>query len=308
MAIMDLYSKRKKLEASHGNSDVYQYSTIPSSFRIQIVHVWRAALGLWLRSSSNPHARTSPSSGVWNFIEKTIAKENGLWFLGDGEGDTDDRCIEYFLAAGTDDSLDIIELSFRAIDRIVRDFSKADLHSANIEQDADDAIQELNERFLEHGIGFQYVEGFIVRLDSQLLHAETVKPALVLLHKSGFTGPSDEFLNAFDHFRKGEKKDAIADALNAFESTMKAICDARGWKYGPRDTAKPLLGILFSNGLIPAELASHFAGLRSAMESGLPTLANRTSRHGQGSTPTEVPDHYVAYALHLVASNIVFLI
>jgi hypothetical protein len=68
------------------------------------------------------------------------------------------------------------------------------------------------------------------------------------------------------------------------------------------------MDVLFNRGLIPAELASHFAGLRSSMESGLPTLANRTSRHGQGSTPTEVPDHYVAYALHLVASNIVFLI
>ena len=107
---------------------------------------------------------------------------------------------------------------------------------------------------------------------------------------------------------KGENKDAIADALSAFESTMKAICDDRGWKYGPKDTAKPLLDILFKNGLIPADLLSHFTGLRSAMESGLPTIANRTSRHGQGSTPTAVPDHYVAYALHLVASNIVFLV
>jgi hypothetical protein len=68
-----------------------------------------------------------------------------------------------------------------------------------------------------------------------------------------------------------------------------------------------LLDILFNNGLIPADMASHFAGLRSALEAGLPTLANRTSRHGQGPTPTEVPAHYVAYALHLVASNMVFL-
>jgi len=44
------------------------------------------------------------------------------------------------------------------------------------------------------------------------------------------------------------------------------------------------------------------------MESGLPTLANRTSRHGQGVTPVEIPPHFAAYALHLVASNIVFLV
>jgi hypothetical protein len=308
MGTIDLYSRRKKLEASQGKTDVYQYKTIPLPLRIQIVHIWKAALGRWFKSSSNPYAPTSRSSGAWNFIEKTIAKENGLWHLGVAAKDKDEQCIEYLLTADTDGALDIIELSFRVMDRIIRGFSAGELNASGIQQDADDAIEELNQRFLEHGFGFQYVDGRIVRVDSQLLHSETVKPALTLLHKSGFTGPNDEFMQAFDHHRKGENKDAIADALKAFESTMKAICDDRGWQYGPKDTAKPLLDILFNNGLFPADLASHFAGLRSAMESGLPTLANRTSRHGQGATPTEVPDHYVAYALHLVASNIVFLI
>jgi hypothetical protein len=89
---------------------------------------------------------------------------------------------------------------------------------------------------------------------------------------------------------------------------MKAICDARKWPRPANATAIPLIDILCKNGLIPPELESHFSGLRSAMESGLPTLANRLSRHGQGATPKEVPPHYSAYALHLVASNIVFLL
>ncbi|MFZ0522542.1 MAG: hypothetical protein WAL95_16070 [Candidatus Acidiferrales bacterium] len=308
MAVMDLYSKRRKREASQGKTDVYQYAKIPSPLRIQIVHIWQAALGRWFPASNNYHAPRSRSSGVWNFIEKTIAKENGVWNLGIAANATDHRCIEYLLSADTDGALDIIELSFRSIDRIIRGFSTSDLDTSGVEQDADDAIEELNQRFREHGVGFQYVAGEIMRVDSQLLHAETVKPALALLNEAGFSGPSDEFIRAFDHHRKGESKDAIADALNALESTMKAICDARGWKYTSKDTAKPLLDILFNKGLIPAELASHCAGLRSALESGLPTLANRTSRHGQGSTPTEVPDHFVAYALHLVASNVVFLV
>jgi hypothetical protein len=128
------------------------------------------------------------------------------------------------------------------------------------------------------------------------------------LSESGFKGPADEFMRAFDHHRKGNNKEAIAEALKAFESTMKAICAARRWAHPPNATAKPLLDILFQNGLVPTELESHFAGLRSAMESGLPTVANRTSRHGQGATPLEIPSHFAAYALHLVASNIVFLV
>lgn len=106
----------------------------------------------------------------------------------------------------------------------------------------------------------------------------------------------------------GRDKEAVAEALKAFESTMKAICKSRGWSYPPNATAKPLIEIMFNKRLIPAELQAHFGGLRSAMESGLPTISNRTSRHGQGPDPRAIPPHFVAYALNLAASNIVFLL
>jgi hypothetical protein len=126
------------------------------------------------------------------------------------------------------------------IDQGIRNFAPVDRDNARIRVSADDAIEELNQRFRELGVGFQYADGKIIRVDSEFLHSEAVKPALALLDEAGFTGLADEFIRGIDHFRKGEKKDAVADALNAFESTMKAICDAQGWKYGPRDTAKPL--------------------------------------------------------------------
>ena len=49
---------------------------------------------------------------------------------------------------------------------------------SGIEQDPDDAVEELNHRFKEHAIGYQYLEGELVRVDSQFAHAEIVKPAL----------------------------------------------------------------------------------------------------------------------------------
>lgn len=310
MAVFDLYSKRKKRLASQGKADVYQYDTIPGPLRVQIAQVVQDALGCWyIRDPGYYDLRpNSPSSRWWQEIHDAIARENGVWHLGKNGSNPDIRCIEHFLSADTDGALDFIELCFKVINFGIRKFAPVDLEHARVRVSADDAIEELNQRFREAGVGFQFTEGKIIRVDSEFLHSEAVKPALALLHEAGFTGPADEFIRAFDHHRKCENKDAIADASNAFESTMKAICDAQGWKYQTKDTAKSLLDVLFNNELIPAELASHFAGLRSAMESGLPTLANRTSRHGQGTKPTEVPDHYVAYALHLVASNIVFLI
>jgi hypothetical protein len=182
------------------------------------------------------------------------------------------------------------------------------LPNCGVIQHPDDAIKELNHRFKEHGIGYQFGNGILFRVDSQLLHAEAVKPALTLLNAKGFEGPAQEFMEAFDHFRHGRNKEASDAALKCFESTMKAICTKRKWTYDSKATAKPLLDILINNGLIPPMLESHFTGLRVAMESGLPTVSNKSSRHGQGPVPVELPEHFAAYALHLLAANVVFLI
>ena len=41
---------------------------------------------------------------------------------------------------------------------------------------------------------------------------------------------------------------------------------------------------------------------------GVPTVRNKTSGHGQGATPADVPEHLARYVLHMTASNIVFLV
>ncbi len=53
--------------------------------------------------------------------------------------------------------------------------------------------QALNHRFREDGIGYQYIESMLIRVDSQYLHAEAVKPALSLLSSAGFEGAQEEF-------------------------------------------------------------------------------------------------------------------
>ena len=97
------------------------------------------------------------------------------------------------------------------------------------------------------------------------------------------------------------------ECLKAFESCIKAICDKRGWSYGDKDSLKNLIDIVFGEKLIPAFMQSYFSGLRSTLESGASTLRNRRSGHGQGSTIITVPEYMAAYALHLTASNILFL-
>lgn len=170
------------------------------------------------------------------------------------------------------------------------------------------AIDELNFRFKEHSVGYQFDGGKIIRVDSQYVHAEMVKPAISLLNTAGFEGASDEFLKAHEEYRSGDYPDAITKALKAFESTMKSICDKNGWSYASGATAKPLINVCLDNGLVPEYLRTHLAGVRQTLEAGLPTVRNKDGGHGQGSTPKNVPQYLAGYALHLAATNIVFLV
>lgn len=190
--------------------------------------------------------------------------------------------------------LDAVELSFRYINN-------------GKNQLADDAIAELNVRFREHGVGFQFLDGRIVRVDSEYVHSEAIKPAIRLLHEKRYAGAQQEFLSAHQHYRKGETKEALNDCLKALESVMKAICDKRRWRYPKNATAKALIDVCFKNELIPAFWESQYSALRTLLESGVPTGRNKLSGHGQGTAPVEVPGHIAAYMLHMTASAIVFL-
>ena len=166
---------------------------------------------------------------------------------------------------------------------------------------------KLNYRLKEHGVGYQFTDEQIIRTDSELIHSEIVKPALKLLGQPHYAGAQEEFLKAHQHYRKGDAKEALSDCLKAFESVMKAICDKKSWGYNSNATARPLIQACFDNELIPPFWESHYSSLRSLLESSVPTGRNRLGGHGQGTIPTTVPDHIVAYMLHMTASAIVFL-
>ncbi len=158
-------------------------------------------------------------------------------------------------------------------------------------QSSEDAISELNHRFHQHNLGYQYNNGQIIRVDSVFIHTEVILPALSLLSNYDFEGAEEEFRNAHKHYRKQEYKDAIVDCLNAFESTMKTICKKCEWSYSDKASARELIKTMFDNELIPKYLESYFASLRSLLESGVPTVRNKTSGHGQGEFPVDVPEY-----------------
>ena len=306
MAIFDLYSKRQK-QLRGDMPDVYAYDTIPRSLRVQITYLWQDAIG----NQNEYENQYQHSREMYKLIVEALCREYGVFELSKihefGGRNYMAELINFLLQEeDIKKVLDTIELSFRIIDRGTRSYDY--LHRHNASKIADNAIEELNVRFQENGVGFQYVDGQIIRVDSNLLHSEVVKPALTLLHSKEYAGAQAEFLKAHEHYRHGNAKESLTECLKALESTMKAICNKRKWQCQPHATCSTLIQCCLDNGLIPTFWTQHFSALHSTLESGVPTARNKLGGHGQGTSIVEVPQQLVAYVLHLTASAIVFLV
>jgi uncharacterized protein DUF7014/AbiJ-like protein len=303
MTIVNVFSKRQKALRKEAQ-DVYQYDQIPIPLRVQIAHILRDLYG-----QQRTHGKTCLEA--FEAIEKVLSREYGLFHLAKTaigvDKNVDDRVIDFVLQEPDHERvLDVVEISFR----LMAQLRKTDFEWKAWVSDElfDGAILELNARFREHSIGYQYEPSKIIRVDSQLIHAEVVKPTLALLTTHEYAGANDEFLKAFEHYRKGDTKECLNECLKAFESTMKAICTKRKWKFKPTDAAKDLIEVCLKNDLIPPLIQSHIGAVRAALESGIPTVRNRLSGHGQGVQVVEVPPHYASYMLHLTATTIQFLV
>lgn len=300
MSLFNLFSKRQR--AARGEiPDVYQYKHLPNPLRVQILHIVNDVVG------ENSYGYTEVDQ-VFDFLHRTLCKERGVFRLHVNSYSDRESVSNYFLQEeGTELALDVVELVFGVIDNYCRtdQFQNRTIRNKS---DPDDAIEELNARFREHGCGYQFESGEIIRVDSQVIHAEAVKPALALLNQSGFEGANEEFLSAHTHFRHGRHKEALVDCLKSLESTLLAICKIRNWATKPTDTAKNLLAVCFDHGILPTYLDSQMNSLRALLESGVPTVRNKNGGHGQGAAPLAVPEFLARYTLNLTATSILLLV
>jgi len=300
MPTLNLFSKRQKQKRGEV-PDVYQYDNLPMEFRVQVVHILRDALG-------ESHGSLSKMEEVFKVIHDALCREYGVFYLSDEARRSDFQTAVFNFFLNCDDverALDVIEISFRLVKNVASEYEYKTYAEVKIEPD--EAISELNERFHQHGIGFQHESGEIIRIDSKFVHTETIKPTLDVLSDKIYSGANEEFLKAHEHYRHRRYKECLNECLKSFESTMKIVCEKRKWKYNNNDTAKTLLDICFQNKLIPDFFQAQFSSLRASLESGVPTVRNKLSGHGQGTAPKEVPQYIARYLLNLTATSILLL-
>jgi hypothetical protein len=304
MAVFDIYAKRQKL-ARGVVPDVYQYDMLPQTLRVQLVQIGQEVLGddkHYYDHYKYPNVRKN-----YEFIVKILRREFGVFDLGQNSRNEVEELYSFLLTeSSVDRALSAVEMMCRAIQGVA---SRNEYrHRRDASQVAQGALEEINTRFREHGIGHRFESGIIVRIDSELIHSEVVKPALMLLSGSDYKGAQAEFLSAHEHYRHGKTKEALADALKSIESVLKTICLKRKWEHDTGASIKGLIALTLNNGLIDPYWQSHFTGIRTMLESGVPTVRNKMGGHGQGPEIVKVPEHVAAFAIHQTAAAIVFLV
>ena len=200
----EIFSKRQQRMQGE-TSDTYPSESIPRNLRIQVLYIWGK---VWEDAYYNCFDELQLSElarDAYNSIEMTLREEYGVLSLdGDDHPDKDDydlyRTLRDFLleTENTDHVIDIIEVSFRYIDQVIRnkfypsdDDRLAEIFGPrlpdilpgsprrDISYDGippDDAIDLLNQRFREHNVWYKYESGHIVKVGSQDSRSEVVKP------------------------------------------------------------------------------------------------------------------------------------
>lgn len=297
MPIVELYSQRRRRELA-SEDDVFQYEIISPTLRRQLLYILSDALGAFGHYDQQDE---------YEYFVETLRREFGVTSLTGRTHNYAGQELELFIQSNQDNerALDALELCFRYMAIVAA--NKSQTHFTR--QKYSTAIQDFNARCKQSGLGYAFENGILIRIDSTVLHAEAVKPALAVLSDPEFQNANTEFRNAHEHWRQGKGPEVLVDCLKAFESTMKVIATKKSWTVPDRPTASQLVQVMLDNQLIPAFYQTQMAGLRSVLESGIPTPRNRAGGHGAGAGPaTPVPAELVRYVLHLTAATILFLV
>jgi len=310
MTFFQIFSKRQK-----EYPEFFSYDKLPKDLSRQLAHLIMQATGRWIRGT----VATEKGEVVTKMNNEALFKlyhpiEIKLY------NEYNFSRINYYHNAMSkvldliayekklDRVLDVAEIMLRTINTKCREQQYRKAVKETLELEPDEAIEEFNFRLRYHGVGYQFESNQLIKLSSTISHGELIVPALRLLSNEMFRGSNEEFMSAHAHYRNRRFKECLADCSKAFESSLKIVCDSKGWNYLPTDTAKKLIKIIVDNQLIPSFTNSHFDSYEALLGTGVTTIRNKMAGHGQGSNPIVVHEEIAKYALNLTASNILFII
>lgn len=304
--VFQTYAERKRLEARGAEPDVYSYDHAPEMLRHQICLAIAEGFGPYYEPRRIDFHTPPNGNAWWEMVDRVCRKELFSYLAYTRTGNLAERFVAYVRGVqNIDEFLSALEIACLPLSKM-RDHAHA-VEARGAEMSGAEAVEEINARFVQHAVGYQFENGHIIRIDSTVAHKEVVKPALRLLTATAYAKANDDFMTAHRHYRAGENKDAVVAANRAYESMLKAICDAEGWAYGKGDSAAELITKVNNQGLFTHDFDRSFTSYVAMLKAGLPAVRNDAGGHGAGIAAAEVTPQIARFAINLTASNLLFL-
>src|SRR5438132_5998021 len=159
--MIETFSRRSKREQGEG-PDAYKYDDLPERLRNQIIHICNGV------AAKLPAVVFQGSEAFFSGARKAICHELGLLRLAERIRTAEEDVWNFFLEEqNIETCLDVIEIVFACLVRTVQ--GAPHIHSG-LEHEIRQAADEINARFQEHAIGYEFRDGHFIRIDSGFLH------------------------------------------------------------------------------------------------------------------------------------------
>ena len=298
-SINELYSKQLKEKERAENPEPLEYERFTPEFRRKIFYLFdKLAKGIDKQVPSYANPFYIHIHRIVCFLREAYGKD--YLSYSDSYSYPSDRnmpkryesflelkefiCHERF--SKTEQCLDAIQLVFGSQ---IYEYDCSKLYDA--------AINELNQRFQEHNLGYRFVGNSIVRFDSEVSFQNIHKPVLNLLQESEFTEVNKEYANVLQMHRKGNYKKVVAECRIIYESLLIHIIERMGGK--PKNGTSELVYQLADLDLIPRVSTKFF----------IDCIVIHHAAHGEGETSTVQYDQYMAELIvNNTGSAILFLV
>ncbi|MCA6439129.1 MAG: hypothetical protein IM581_04325 [Chitinophagaceae bacterium] len=294
MSIFETYSQSQK-----NKHDSFEYNSIPKELCIQIVHVWEEFFN---QETVLPDYRDK----IFNEISKILMREHSLLELPSSfyHKGVFDKTLKYFLSLEQTalilDVIQVICLHVKHLEEVLKRFG----YISELHIKADEVIDEINNRFKLKGIGYQYSNGKIIRLDNELLHDETIQKTISLINNETYNNVNNEFMTALDHLRFKRNADCLVWCLKCYESIIKIIAKKNKWKFEENATSGVLTKLLFDNGFFDSFMNQPLDNLRALLGNSINNIRNKKGGHGAGEQINEVPNGLAKSVLYVTGATL----
>jgi hypothetical protein len=229
-----LYARRKRLEAlaqAEAAGKSFSSTEFDRPARMKLVHAFRDSCPENLQDKYAEVAR-----GL-------ILRDEGLPYLHDPRVSELDDLLRYLLTC--DESMVPTAIEAIGVALTIPEYQMGGSPRAPVR--LDDFTTTVNTVLREHRVSFELIEGKIVPLASQELHAEVVAPTLRLLSgRSGWDKVETAYQDALGELADGKPADAITDAATALQEALIAR-GCKGNALGPLAKSARGKGLLGSH-------------------------------------------------------------